>query len=250
MKRRAWNIFCALSLLIFATAATLFVRSWLVRENFRRNAVYEGLNQIREVNFQPGFTNIYTVDSSDDFAETLKRDPNPRVRASMQRAHEFFESIRKKQIREWKEEEDTRERTMADIQTRVTQTFGWSRGTVAFGNSYSQSHLFWQPAPWEIGWQRLTEKWPAPWIAVPASPSNLVHFSWGGFELAYSVDEDPRWIARDLWVRLPLWLFLIFAVPPLLWWRKQRRNAHSRGFPVQEAEKNAQSSQRHKDHEE
>ena len=31
---------------------------------------------------------------------------------------------------------------------------------------------------------------------------------------------------------LPLWLFLLFAIPPLLWLRRWRR-AQGRGFPVE-----------------
>ena len=54
---------------------------------------------------------------------------------------------------------------------------------------------------------------------------------------------------------LPLWLFLIFAVPPLVWWRQRRKRlGGGRGFAVEAmataAENSAQSSQRHEDHEE
>jgi len=41
-----------------------------------------------------------------------------------------------------------------------------------------------------------------------------------------------------VWLRLPLWLFLLFAIPPVLWVRRYRRQ-RGRGFPVQVVETTA-----------
>jgi hypothetical protein len=172
MRRRAWNIFCALSLLIFATSVTLWVRSHFVSEEFTHCSTSANANWADfHVDLVPG-----------------------RIRFT----HEWY------------------------YDGRVGSGFG------------------------EWYHMRL-----APHVAEYEHRSRGDQFNIHcyGFQLVYCIGADS-YAGYSLWiVAFPIWLFLIFAVPPLLWWRKCRKR-NTRGFPVQAAEYSARSSQRHEGHEE
>jgi len=84
----------------------------------------------------------------------------------------------------------------------------------------------------EARWSYKAEKRPAPWALLVKSPADRVNFSLGDFELLSMSDQEDYWITTDWFVRLPLWLFLPFAIPPILWLRRRSRRA-IRGFPVE-----------------
>jgi hypothetical protein len=72
------------------------------------------------------------------------------------------------------------------------------------------------------------------------TPYDRTNLRFAGFQMRTmdAKSADRWWTAQEL--RLPLWSFLFFGIPPLLWWR-QRRRQRFRGFPVASAERNDDS---------
>jgi len=154
VKRWVWNIFCALSLLIFATSVTLWVRSYFVRDvNYR---IWRPTS---------GRIESYETDCS---------------RGAMQFAHTGSKD---------------------DGQTNFAG--GWKHERV----------------PMLVTLDLESE------LACP----NHLHLP--GFQFVL-VRENKLIQQGSGWgVQFPLRLFLIFAIPPVLWWRKWKKN-RGRGFPV------------------
>jgi len=63
-------------------------------------------------------------------------------------------------------------------------------------------------------------------------PIDRVHWEAAPFRLLYRVADTDFQLGSEFVLALPLWLFLIFGIPPLLWWRTWRKN-RGRGFPVE-----------------
>jgi len=63
------------------------------------------------------------------------------------------------------------------------------------------------------------------------SPFDSFNLRFAGFQIQFNAASNPPgwWTGKVL--ILPLWSFLLFGVPPLLWWRRRRRP--DRGFTVQ-----------------
>jgi len=74
--------------------------------------------------------------------------------------------------------------------------------------------------------------WPSKGAADPVN----IHFV--GLGCYVRSDPDPELTAFILLVRTPLWLFLLFAIPPALWVRRWRQK-RGRGFPVEVVETTA-----------
>jgi hypothetical protein len=156
VKRRwAWNIFCALSLLIFATSVTLWVRSYFATEVF-------------------GWFQIERDGSGAEYSLLYQRDIV---------GFRIFRS---------------------DV-LRQSPTFR--------------------------GWRHL--RFPPTSIYPPGNQQiDYVNLQFARFVFHFRRNRIyPSWFT-DLVVHIPLWLFLIFAVPPLLWWGKRRKRLGGRGFPV------------------
>ena len=102
---------------------------------------------------------------------------------------------------------------------------GYRRGAVGIfrdaGNFYSR------PSGWRH-WSRA----PTNGEFYSATPSDRLNLHFGSFRIWYKVEAYSNGWASWRCVVLPFWLFLIFAVPPLLWWRKRRKRLGGRGFPV------------------
>ena len=81
------------------------------------------------------------------------------------------------------------------------------------------------------GWKHPSIR-PPESIYQSASPSDRFNQRFLGIQVKYEVTKTA-WGSRSTGaIILPLWLFLLFAIPPLLWvvrWRGQR----GRGFPVE-----------------
>jgi len=103
-----------------------------------------------------------------------------------------------------------------------------SRGNLVFGSlQQKMSGLTGGP----FGWRHFQMQ-PLRAVIFPNAPGERAYFSFGGLEiwgLNFS-DRASSGVIRDVHVRL--WLFLPFAIPPILWLRRWRRRA-TRGFPVE-----------------
>jgi hypothetical protein len=155
VKRRwTWNIFCALSLLILATSAMLWVRSYVIWDQFESKTWGEGEDVFYSIDCSKGALGIYRYWEADDL---------------------------------------------------IQKPGGWG-----------WSHHSLKPQPlWNV---------PGPARVLPT-----LHFL--GLHLHHLSHTTDHGRIVTFGVALPLWLFLIFAVPPLLWWRG-RRKIGGRGFPV------------------
>lgn len=86
------------------------------------------------------------------------------------------------------------------------------------------------------GWEYHSHKPTSDSGTIVRSNGDRINLHLAGSQLVYSINTDSSgW--RESYFRLlvPFWIFLIFAVPPLLWWRK-RRQMGGRGFAVAMAE--------------
>jgi len=59
----------------------------------------------------------------------------------------------------------------------------------------------------------------------------LFNFQLAGFQVQRILNRPGTFLDSHLYIVLPLWLFLLFAIPPVLWVRRYRRN-RGRGFAV------------------
>jgi hypothetical protein len=62
-------------------------------------------------------------------------------------------------------------------------------------------------------------------------PRDRLKLRFGSFQLLYDRESPPDNNASALLLVLPSWLSLIFAIPPLLWLHRRKRE-HARGFEV------------------
>jgi hypothetical protein len=163
VKRRwAWNIFCALSLLTFATSMTLCIRSY-----FFVDAIGCTLQSTPN---RSVYCSLATSRGAVRFIGSLLDGPHPA---------DYFSTARYAQIRP------------------------------AYSMYYGQG-------------------------AFLRTNFNFAGLQFVRFQIQPFSQESAYARARmdTLGLILPLWLFLIFAVPPLLWWRKRRKRLGGRGFPV------------------
>jgi hypothetical protein len=72
----------------------------------------------------------------------------------------------------------------------------------------------------------------------PIAPGDQFNFKGLGFQFRRSLSPFGLGQASTFETIIPLWLFLPFAIPPILWWRKRRTN-RGRGFPVEQVAKAA-----------
>jgi hypothetical protein len=99
-------------------------------------------------------------------------------------------------------------------------------------NVLRQSRTLLQPT--KPGWDYL--HWdPGDSLISPPAVDDLHKFRFWGFQFQNKAQGGSRraFITEDRIV-LPLWVFLIFAVPPMVWWRG-RRKVGRRGFEVEVA---------------
>jgi len=165
VKRWAWHIFCALSLLIFATSVTIWVRSYFVSEYGRWARESQG----------SGWW-IYRL----------------RFDLTLSQGSLLFRREQAEQLGDYPD---------------IDLLNGWY-----YSNSPSLAELY---------------------PAHPRLDATDLHFA--GFRLVHSLSGNADGSWRSVWVfAAPLWLFLIFALPPLLWWRKWRKR-NTRGFPLEAA---------------
>jgi len=163
VRRWAWNIFCALSLLIFATSTMLWVRSCFISEDFTHLSTSARMNWTDfHVELVPG-----------------------RIRF----------------VHEWHYDQPARS---------------------GFGEWYHN-----RLSPQVVQYEHRNR-------------GDQFNVRCCGFQLVYCIGADELVGCSLLIAAFPLWLFLIFAVPPLLWWRK-RRKLGGRGFPLVEPVANAGS---------
>jgi len=160
VKRWAWNILCALSLLIFAVSVTMWIRGCF---------------------FQEGIGHFTITD-----ATTLSADR-----------------------RYW------------------TKGIGWEHGDVLID---VRQGIIDDPKPSSTGWSFSHYPLRAPYLE-PDFWEGPWNFKRGRFLFLNRAFDEPN---LKLWVHrlaVPLWIFLPFALPPLLWLRKWRK-CRGRGFPV------------------
>jgi hypothetical protein len=162
MKRWAWNIFCALSLLILATSVTLWVRSYIAGELVQTWSLQTNQNPPPA----PGRTTMYQIIW----------------------------------VRGWL----GLTRSEGPAQAIASRPSGWL-------------HQHWKSDPY-LPWPA----WSADSLGIPFNAYHWRH------------DRNPAgapWTSQQSLI-VPLWLFRIFAIPPLLWWRK-RKALGGRGFDLQ-----------------
>jgi len=162
MKRWLWNVFCALSLLIFATSMTMWVRSYSVGES------------------------LHWLDWELDWTP------------------------QRKLVHIW------------------SYRLACSRGDVSAEKEYRVTTHNWSG---HAGWS--VEHWVSPFPVYPwrwSSNPTITRFL--GTRFSRTAYADREGSLRSTFVAVPLWLFLIFAVPPLVWWRI-RRKLGGPGFPLQ-----------------
>src|SRR5207249_28977 len=87
------------------------------------------------------------------------------------------------------------------------------------------------PSDGKEGWNYMAEQRPGPWSIPVKAPGDRVNVSFHGFELLHAVDQNDFLVQRRWFLRLPLWLFFPFAIPPVIWWRSWCRRG-GRGFAV------------------
>jgi hypothetical protein len=104
----------------------------------------------------------------------------------------------------------------------------YSRGILMFSHCRMD---FPKPGPTIRRWH-VEHQHPAPrlggdeWSSLETMSVNFL-----GIQLRYRfTDFGGGWMSVRF-VLLPFWLFLLFAIPPMLWLRRWRRS-HGRGFPV------------------
>jgi hypothetical protein len=110
----------------------------------------------------------------------------------------------------------------------------WQRGAIGFEAGSEEAHSNRPPVRsngFPIPSFYHQEFLPARPLRVMTTPGDKLRFDRGGFQFRYGVDAVPPVTINDTEIIVPLWLFLVFALPPLLWWRK-RRSGCGRGFPV------------------
>jgi len=162
MKRWLWNIFCALSLLIFAASVTLWIRSYFIGEIVECSA--------------------RQIDSTGQSGPRLASD-------------------------------------------YVIQS---SRGAISLALLHTQDARFFTGP-----WQTLHRRWDLVDTLLESHwRYERINVKFLGFQVLYYVLPEVNGSTSSVKLVLPLWLFLIFALPPVMWWRKRRKLA-GRGFPLQ-----------------
>jgi len=164
VRRWAWNIFCALSLLVFVSNVTLWVRSCWVREYV-----------------------AYWRGTTDGFSTP---------------AHS----------------------------RGISYSLQWTRGTICVSRYRQDFHGI---PTLNSSWSYVTDR-PAKMFSGGKLPDDWFYFVRGDFRIALNLGHTPDGLTSSQYLIFPLWLFLIFALPPLLWWRKWRKR-NRRGFPVEAA---------------
>ena len=112
----------------------------------------------------------------------------------------------------------------------VYHDIAWSRGAIAITRKRDHREGYLRE---DSGWFYARMSYPRP-LGEAASAGDRVNIQLGGLQLLHAVDSyEDGWTSRQL-AMAPLWMFVLFAIPPLLWvparvrWRGQR----GRGFPV------------------
>ncbi len=67
-----------------------------------------------------------------------------------------------------------------------------------------------------------------------SSRNDRIYFGLGDFELVDGVWQQPDRRVHYRALTVPLWVFLPFALPPILWWRN-RKKSRGCGFPIEAA---------------
>ena len=103
-----------------------------------------------------------------------------------------------------------------------------SRGAVRIGGRWQELRggVYLPP-----GFYRDARK-PVDLSSGPPMSQHPTYFQLGRFQLVHSPFPNPYGPASDTYLNVPLWLFLLFAIPPVLWVRRYRRK-RGRGFPVE-----------------
>ncbi len=111
------------------------------------------------------------------------------------------------------------------------EAVSWADGRVAF---FHASHEFahWVQFPRGLSRESLA---PGSGLYLGSVATNMRSIGFGPFIYFAGESSDNTASMTDTTVVLPLWLFLIFAVPPILWLRKRRKN-RGRGFPIEAGE--------------
>ena len=82
-----------------------------------------------------------------------------------------------------------------------------------------------------LGWRYHALR-PAPQYPMPVSRNDRLNLRFGGAQLRYMAGTNTNDLGSELDISLPLWLFGLFAIPPVLWVRRWRRKG-GRGFPME-----------------
>src|SRR4051812_34878629 len=106
----------------------------------------------------------------------------------------------------------------------------WPRGTIAIERTSGESDL---AMPTISRWH-YDRAQPLENLVETGSADDRMNLRFGQFQLNHRAESwAGGWSAHQR-VVLPLWAFVIFAIPPLLWLRRYRRY-RGRGFPVEVA---------------
>jgi hypothetical protein len=103
----------------------------------------------------------------------------------------------------------------------------WARGTIGF----DRWRVEYEGSPGVGGQWNYRRSEPIKTAIMVSSPEDKLNLHAGGFQLLYSVRTDELTATYEHRLVLPLWLFLPLGIPPLLWWRRWKRN-RGRGFAV------------------
>src|SRR5690242_3067205 len=124
MKRCAWNIFCALSLLLFLASVTLGIRGWLKRDSLWTAKVLKGLDQRREVEPEPLPGILAKLDKGINEA----KDDNTKQ----------LLILMKMKADEWARPQKEKQANLLDIQTFVQYGVGSARACIGVGGEFLQ----------------------------------------------------------------------------------------------------------------
>jgi hypothetical protein len=110
----------------------------------------------------------------------------------------------------------------------IEHSMAWASGGVSFRRNRTDGlGLEFGPARWSYHHLPL----PADLITT-GGPNDHLNLQGGGFQLVYGVYKgEDSWGSYQRLI-LPLWVFLVTAIPPALWLR-HRGKGHTRGFAVE-----------------
>ena len=110
---------------------------------------------------------------------------------------------------------------------RWTYSVFWSKGTLGVVRNRIDLEGEW---PGQTAWYHLRNA-PSDIATIVRDADERINIRCGGAQFYYLVGTQAEGWRSSQRVVLPLWLFLPAGVPPLLWWRRWKRN-RGRGIAV------------------